>query len=198
MQEKAHASSGSSDSSDSSATAFSAGKVAGGLALALLGTLLLSAFLVCVQITSHRLSSEAVMWGTRASSLLFTLPLSFAVAGTDWAWLTSLDAQGWGVLLLASVVVLTGATILMQVGVRKTGAAYVAVFICLRLVGSILGQWALPPHVRVTNGLAVAGVVLVVVVVSGFMGLQVWDARRREAEAAAAAAATAQAQQPQQ
>jgi drug/metabolite transporter (DMT)-like permease len=165
-----------------------AGKLAGGLALALLGTALLSAAMVGVQITGHRLSPEAVVWGMRISGLLFTPPLALAVGDMDWAWVTSLDALGWGVLILASVVVLNAGTLLLQVAICKTGAAYVAMFFCLRLVGAILGQLALPPHAKVTNPLAIAGVVLVVVVVSGFMGLQVWDARRRGAEAAAAAA----------
>jgi drug/metabolite transporter (DMT)-like permease len=179
--------------SSSSTLSLSAGELAGGLALALLGTALLSAAMVGVQLTGHRLSSEAVMWGTRSCGLLFTPPFAFAVGGSNWAWVTSLDAQGWGVLILAAVAGLTVATVLLQVAIRKTGAAYVAVFMSLRLVGAILGQWALPPHVKVTHGLAIAGVVLVVVVVSGFMGLQVWDARRREAAAVPATRGAEQA-----
>ena len=178
------------------ATATPIAREAVGLVLALVGTLFLASYMLMVQATSHLLNAEQVLWGNRAAAMLVLIPLGLGMSN-DWAWLTSLDAYGVGVLLLGSAGVLTIATIITQTAIRNAGANFVAIFITLRLVGTILGQLTLAPHEHLTAPLAITGVVLIIVVISGFFTFHVWLGYKAAAAAAALVREQEQGQQPQ-
>jgi len=62
----------------------------------------------------------------------------------------------------------------VNLAIRNAGANSVAVLIPLRLVASVVGEQVLPPHVQLTSGLVISGIVLIVVVIRGYFALQVW------------------------
>jgi drug/metabolite transporter (DMT)-like permease len=155
-----------------------------GAGLALLGTVAFSVAMVLVEATAHKLSNNEIMAAFFAPMIAVSLVLALAVEGTDWSWLTSLDASGWGVLLFASLVSSAASTLLLNVGIRHVGANSAAVLAPLALVASIIGELVLPPHVLVICGLAIAGVVLIMVAVSGFFALQVWLSSQQQAQRA--------------
>jgi hypothetical protein len=179
----------SSGDSGGSGAGVTAASLAAGFGLSLLGTVLLSVNMVLVQATSHMLTSEQVLAGVWVQGVTIPAVLSLII-GNDWTWVTSLDAYGWGVLLFAAIVTLGMGCSMVQVSAQVVGANAVSAAISLRLVAAILGQLVVAPYVRLTNPLAIAGVVLIIVVVSGFFALQVHLSRQQ-----AAAPPAAQAQQ---
>jgi drug/metabolite transporter (DMT)-like permease len=154
-----------------------------GAALALVGTLSVAIGMIMVQSTTHKLSNNETMVGVWVVLLSAMLVLALSIEGNDWTWLRSLDAYGWGVLVLGSLFLATGG-LLLNLAVRNAGANSVAVLMPLRLIGSIIGGLILPPHVQLTSGLVIAGVVLIIVVVSGYFMLQVWLSARQQAQQA--------------
>jgi len=156
-----------------------------GAALALLGTLCLASSLILVQAAAQKMSNGDMSMGKWVPMMFIALILALAVDGCDWSWLSELDTYGWAILLLFSLVSLPLSSLMVQSAVRKAGANRISVLISLRLVGSIIGERLMPPYVAVTGGLAIAGVVLIIVVVSGFFTLQVWLSSRKQEHAAA-------------
>ncbi|KAF8057772.1 hypothetical protein HT031_005956 [Scenedesmus sp. PABB004] len=158
-----------------------------GLALAATSTLLLSAYLVIIQVTRHLVSGEAVLWGKRNVAMLVFVPLSLIVEGLDWGWVPAMSGKDWAVLIFTGLIIYTLANIWLQFCSRALGAALVSVFMSLRLVSSIVGSVVLLREVP-TSALSWAGFALVIVVMTAFLLLQ-WHAKKRDAAAAAAAAA---------
>jgi drug/metabolite transporter (DMT)-like permease len=142
-----------------------------GVSLALTSTLLLSSYLVLLQVTRHIVTGEQVLWAKRNVAAVVLVPLALAVNGTDWGWVRALTTFDWLVLVFTGIFIYTLANIWLQFCSRNLGAATVSVFISLRLVASILGSIVLlrevPRHVLTWVGFAV-----VVLVMTAFLLLQ--------------------------
>jgi len=142
-----------------------------GVSLALTSTLLLSSYLVLLQVTRHIVTGEQVLWAKRNVAAVVLVPLALAVNGTDWGWVRALTTFDWLVLVFTGIFIYTLANIWLQFCSRNLGAATVSVFISLRLVASILGSIVLlrevPRHV-----LTWVGFVVVVLVMTAFLWLQ--------------------------
>jgi drug/metabolite transporter (DMT)-like permease len=155
-----------------------------GIALALLAAVCASAAIVLIQAYASKLSISEMMAGFLLPMVAVTLVLALSIEGTNWAWLTSLDTYGWGVLLVASLVAAPLGILWVTVSIRKVGANAVALLMSLRLVAALIGQRVLPPYVLLTSGLVIAGVVLIMAAVSGYFALQVWLSARQQAQQA--------------
>lgn len=57
-----------------------------GIGLALCSTLLLTIYLILIQVTRHLVSGEAVLWGKRNVAMIVFVPLALGIEGTDWSW----------------------------------------------------------------------------------------------------------------
>lgn len=57
-----------------------------GIGLALCSTLLLTIYLILIQVTRHLVSGEAVLWGKRNVAMILFVPLALGIEGTDWSW----------------------------------------------------------------------------------------------------------------
>lgn len=69
--------------------------MAAGLALAVVSMLLLSSYLVLLQVTQHVTTGEAVMWGNICMGLAVMAPLALAVEGANWRWVHELKLFDW-------------------------------------------------------------------------------------------------------
>jgi len=108
-----------------------------GVSLALTSTLLLSLYLVLLQVTRHIVTGEQVLWAKRNVAAIVLVPLALAVDGTDWGWVRALTIFDWLVLVFTGIIIYTLANIWLQFCSRNLGAAVVSVFISLRLVASV-------------------------------------------------------------
>lgn len=154
--------------------ALGAGGAVGGLALALLATMIMSVQMVAVQMTSHLITNQESMLANRLVLVAVCAPLAFLFeGGCSLAWLAGLTPFAWGVLLFYGGVVFTGSTYLLPLAVRGLGAAApVATCISLRLVSSLAGQAVLMPHEQPVTLLSLAGVAGVILVVTGYLAVQ--------------------------
>lgn len=151
------------------------GQVLAGLCLAFGGAVLMAVYMVAAQMSAHLVSCDAIMWANRVTTVAICLPLAFAFEGgvSGWAWLRGLDGVGWGVMVAWATLIYTAGVLLLQVVSRRLGsAAPVAMCVGLRLVGSLAFQALLLPQETPTGALAAAGIVLVILTVSAYLGLQ--------------------------
>jgi drug/metabolite transporter (DMT)-like permease len=157
-----------------------------GLALAVVSMVLLASYLVLLQVTQHVVTGVQVMWGNTLVGIMAFLPLALAVEGTNWDWVLALTPFDWGVLVFAGFFIDALNTIWTQSCARVLGAAIISLFICFRLVSSVVGSIAVMgevPH----SPLVWAGMALVVACMTVFMGMQVLGGRKDAAAAGGAA-----------
>uniref|UniRef100_A0A383W667 EamA domain-containing protein n=1 Tax=Tetradesmus obliquus TaxID=3088 RepID=A0A383W667_TETOB len=159
-----------------------------GLLLALTSTLLLAAYFVLLQVTRRFVTGEQILWANRNVALLLFTPLSLLIEGTDWSWVFLLTPAEWGILVYTGVSIYTLGNIFIQSSTRRVGSPLVSVFLSMRLVASILGSIVLL-HDIPTSPVTWVGFGLVIGVLSAFLALQAYVARKKAAAAEAAAAA---------
>lgn len=148
-------------------------KVAGGLALAFAGAVVMSFYMVSVQMTASLVTTDQVMWANRLTLLIVVLPFALTMEDRTWAWVPAMTPALWGILVAWASIIFTASTLLIQVAVRRLGsAAPVAMCISLRLVSALAGQQALLPDEQPASPVTIAGVACVIVVVTGYLGLQ--------------------------
>jgi hypothetical protein len=142
-----------------------------GLLLSFACTLLMTAYMLALQVSRSLVTNEQVLMANRNMTLLVFLPLALGIEGTDFAWLWLLKPMDISVLLGSAIVIYTGANLLLQMCTRSVGANLVSVFISLRLVGSIVGEIVLlkdtPQHWLTWLGFA-----CVIVTMTAFMCYQ--------------------------
>jgi drug/metabolite transporter (DMT)-like permease len=147
-----------------------------GLCLAAVSMLLLTAYLVALQVTQHMVTGVQVMWGNTYVALVVFTPLACLIEGVDWSWVLVLKPLDWGVLVFAGFFIGACNTIFMQHCSRVLGAAVVSMFICLRLVSSLVGSIVLMrevPTVHTYGGALVwVGFGMVLVTMTTYMILQ--------------------------
>ncbi|WIA08922.1 hypothetical protein OEZ85_008339 [Tetradesmus obliquus] len=167
-----------------------------GLCLAAVSMLLLTAYLVALQVTQHLVTGVQVMWGNTYVALVVFTPLACLIEGLDWSWVQVLQPLDWGVLAFAGFFIGACNTIFMQHCSRVLGAAVVSMFICLRLVSSLVGSIVLMhevPTVHTYGGALVwVGFGMVLVTMTVYMVLQRFtkkDATACEVDCEAAAPA---------
>ncbi|WIA09748.1 hypothetical protein OEZ85_009127 [Tetradesmus obliquus] len=163
-----------------------------GLLLALTSTLLLAAYFVLLQVTRRFVTGEQILWANRNVALLLFTPLSLLIEGTDWSWVFLLTPAEWGILVYTGVSIYTLGNIFIQSSTRRVGSPLVSVFLSMRLVASILGSIVLLHDVP-TSPVTWVGFGLVIGVLSAFLALQAFVARKKAAAAEAAAEAAAAA-----
>lgn len=137
--------------------------------------LLLCALPAAVQVTQHIVTGVQVMWSNAWVGIIVFTPLACAVEGTDWSWVTALRPLDWAVLVFAGFFIDACNTIFTQHCSRVLGAAVVSMFICLRLVSSLVGSIVLMhevPHDAVGAPLVWAGFGVVIVAMTTYMVLQ--------------------------
>lgn len=161
-----------------------------GLALAIASMILLTAYLVALQVTQHLVTGLQVIWGNTWVGLVVLTPIALGVEGTDWSWVLSLSPFSWCILVFAGFVIDALNTIWTQQCSRVLGAAVVAVFIALRLVSSLIGSIVLLGDVP-RSWLAWTGFGVVLAAMTVFFWLQHRAAKRAAAEAEAEAQAEA-------
>ncbi|KAF8056101.1 hypothetical protein HT031_006452 [Scenedesmus sp. PABB004] len=161
-------------------------RMAAGLGLAITSMLLLTAYLVALQVTQHLVTGVQVMWGNTYVTLVAFVPLALAVEGTDWSWVLALRLGDWGVMVFAGFFIDALNTIFTQQAARVLGAAVVSIFISLRLVSSLVGSIVLlgerPTHMP-GAALVWAGFAAVCCVMTAYMVAQRCSAAGRELEA---------------
>ena len=153
-----------------------------GLALAVGSMLLLSVYLLMLQVSQRLVTGLQVMWANTYMTVLLLTPIALGVEGTDWSWVAALSPFDWCVLVFAGFFIEALNTIWTQHCSRVLGAAVVAVFIPLRLVSSLVGSIVLLGDVP-RHALAWAGFGLVIVAMTGFFWVQHRAAKRAAAEA---------------
>jgi drug/metabolite transporter (DMT)-like permease len=147
-----------------------------GLCLAAVSMLLLTAYLVALQVTQHLVTGVQVMWGNTYVALVAFIPLACLIEGLDWSWVLVLRPLDWGVLVFAGFFIGACNTIFMQHCSRVLGAAVVSMFICLRLVSSLVGSIVLMQEVPTMHtyggALVWVGFGMVLVTMTAYMVLQ--------------------------
>lgn len=118
----------------------SAVNLAIGLLLSFACTLLMTAYMLALQVSRSLVTNDQVLMANRNITLLVFVPLALGIEGTEFAWLWALKPMDIGVLVGSAIVIYTGANLLLQMTTRSVGANLVSVFISLRLVGSIVGE----------------------------------------------------------
>lgn len=166
-------------SSSSAANTSPTGYLFLGMGLALTSTLLLTVYLILIQLTRHLVSGEAVLWGKRNVAMLLFVPLAFVVEGTDWSWVTVLTPEGWGVLVFTGIYIYTLQNIFLQFCTRALGAVMVSIFLSLRLVASIIGSIVLLKETP-TQAITWVGFAIVMLVMAGFVMLQHYYNKKEE------------------
>jgi len=155
-----------------------------GIGLALCSTLLLTIYLILIQVTRHLVSGEAVLWGKRNVAMILFVPLALGIEGTDWSWVANLDGKAWGVLIFAGLYIYTLMNIFLQFCTRALGALMVSIFLSLRLVASIVGSIVLLNETP-TKALTWVGFVLIMIVMTAFIGIQYYQKKRAQVKALA-------------
>lgn len=143
-----------------------------GLSFAVASMLLLTGFLLALQLTKHIVTGEQVLVGNRNMTLLLCLPLAFAVDGTDWTWLYRLRPQDWGVLMFAIIVIFTLNNLASNYCVQKLGATMMSVFSPMQLIAAVTGSVALLHADVPRSALTWAGLAVVFVTITAFLVLQ--------------------------
>jgi drug/metabolite transporter (DMT)-like permease len=166
------------DSSGLAAEKTSAVNLAVGLLLSFACTLLMTAYMLALQVSRSLVTNEQVLMANRNITLLVFVPLALGIEGTEFAWLWALKPMDIGVLLGSAIVIYTGANLLLQMCTRSVGANLVSVFISLRLVGSIVGEIVLlkdtPQHWLTWLGFA-----CVIVTMTAFLCYQQYMGRQQ-------------------
>lgn len=130
------------------------------------------------------LSAIKVQYAIIGINLCIVLPISLGVDGADWgAQFAGLDGKDWGALIYCACLAHAWIALLIQESTVRLGGLLVSLFFGMRLVGSVAGSKMVLGVTIVKSAVQVAGIVLVVVAISGFTALQ-WRLAARQRRAA--------------
>ncbi|KAL4444615.1 hypothetical protein ABPG77_002432 [Micractinium sp. CCAP 211/92] len=137
------------------------------------------------------LSAIKVQYTIIGINLVIVLPISLGVDGADWGeQFAGMSAKDWGALIYCACLAHAWIALLIQESTVRLGGLLVSLFFGMRLVGSVVGSKLVLGVTIVESALQVAGIVLVVLAISGFTALQ-WRLAARQRRA------VQRAQQPQ-
>eukprot|EP00887_Chlorella_sp_A99_P005266 scaffold1.g5266.t1 len=152
-----------------------------GIALSVLAMVLTSCLFVLLQ------------YCALGGGLIFLLPLSLGIDGTDWSEMAAWTAADWTVLAVLGSAVCSGAGFLIQYSTWALSAPTVSMFFGMRLVFTIAMGKAILGTTVIQTGPQIAGVVVTVATVTAYMGFGWWQYHKgQQAKAGAGAGAGAE------